>query len=72
MSEALSEGHGCRRHREAEDMKALFEEEPVKKRSRGGRLVCCPFLLLAGTVVAGFISPDVGRQFGPITRDGWC
>lgn len=63
VSEALSEGTAAG-EREAEDMKALFEEEPVKKRSRGGfGLVLLSILFLAaGTVVAGFISPDVGRQ----------
>lgn len=67
VGEALSEGTAAG-EREAEDMKALFEEEPVKKRSFGGLgiLILLLLLLPAATFVAGFVSPDVGRQLDQV------
>ena len=49
--------------REAEDMRALFEEEPPKKRAGIGMLLILLIVLVApiATVIAGFVSPDVGR-----------
>lgn len=49
--------------READDMRALFEEEEPKK--KGGGLGLIVLLLVLGTgatAVAGFVSPDVGSQ----------
>lgn len=49
--------------READDMRALFEEEEPKK--KGSALGVIVFLLVLGigaTAVAGFVSPDVGQQ----------
>ena len=50
--------------REAEDMRALFEEEPPKQRAGVGLLVLLLILVVApiATVIAGFVSPDVGRR----------
>jgi septal ring-binding cell division protein DamX len=49
--------------READDMRALFEEEEPKKKSGGLGFIVLLLVLGAGaTAVAGFVSPDVGSQ----------
>lgn len=49
--------------READDMRALFEEEEPKKKSAGLGFIVLLLVLGAGvTAVAGFVSPDVGSQ----------
>ena len=49
--------------REAEDMRALFEDEPSKKKRGGlGLILAALVLLVMATVVAAMVSPEVGRQ----------
>ena len=49
--------------READDMRALFEEEEPNKKSGGLGFIALLLLLGVGvTAVAGFVSPDVGSQ----------
>jgi hypothetical protein len=49
--------------READDMRALFEEEEPKKKGVGlGFVVLLLVLGVCATAVAGFVSPDVGMQ----------
>ena len=49
--------------READDMRALFEEEESKKKSGGlGFIVLLLVLGVGVTAVAGFVSPEVGSQ----------
>jgi hypothetical protein len=49
--------------READDMRALFEEEEPKKKSGGlGFIVLLLALGVGTTAIAGFVSPEVGSQ----------
>jgi septal ring-binding cell division protein DamX len=49
--------------READDMRALFEEEEPKKKSGGlGFIILLLVLGVGATAIAGFVSPDVGSQ----------
>jgi hypothetical protein len=49
--------------READDMRALFEEEEPKKKSGGlGFIILLLALGVGATAVAGFVSPEVGSQ----------
>ena len=49
--------------READDMRALFEEEESKKKSGGlGFIMLLLVLGIGATAIAGFVSPDVGGQ----------
>lgn len=49
--------------READDMRALFEEEEPKKKSGGlGFIVLLLVLGVGATAIAGFVSPQVGSQ----------
>ena len=49
--------------READDMRALFEEEePSQKRSGLGLFTLLIVLGVGAIFVAGFVSPDIGKQ----------
>jgi hypothetical protein len=49
--------------READDMRALFEEEDPKKKSGGLGFIALLLVLGVGaTAIAGFVSPEVGSQ----------
>jgi hypothetical protein len=63
VSDALGEATEAG-EREAEDMRALFEEDDPSKKRGSGLLWVVAVLVLAvvATAVAGFVSPDVGRQ----------
>ena len=63
VSDALGEATEAG-EREAEDMRALFEEDAAPKKRGGGLLWAIAVFVLAllATTVAGFVSPDVGRQ----------
>lgn len=63
VSDALGEATEAG-EREAEDMRALFEEDAAPKKRGGGLLWAIAVFVLAllATAVAGFVSPDVGRQ----------
>ena len=63
VSDALGEATEAG-EREAEDMRALFEEDAAPKK-RGGSLlwVVAVFVMaVLATAIAGLVSPDVGRQ----------
>ncbi len=63
VSDALGEATEAG-EREAEDMRALFEEDAAPKKRGGGLLWAIAVLVCAvlATAIAGFVSPDVGRQ----------
>ena len=63
VSDALGEATEAG-EREAEDMRALFEEDAAPIKRGGGLLWAIAVFVLAmfATVVAGFVSPEVGRQ----------
>lgn len=63
VSDALGEATEAG-EREAEDMRALFEEDNAPKKRGGGLLWAIAVFVsaLLATAVAGFVSPDVGRQ----------
>ncbi len=63
VSDALGEATEAG-EREAEDMRALFEEDAAPKKRGGGLLWVIAIVVLAAlaTAIAGFVSPDVGRQ----------
>ena len=49
--------------READDMRALFEEEEPKKKGSGlGLLLLLVVLGVGATAITGFVNPDVGQQ----------
>ena len=55
--------------READDMRALFEEEaPEKKRGGLGAILLLVLGLGVATFVAGFVSPEVGQQLDRVLR----
>lgn len=63
VNEALGEGSEAG-EREAEDMRALFEEDVAPKK-KGGFLILMAGVLILGvlaTGIAGFVSPEVGQQ----------
>lgn len=63
VSDALGEASEAG-EREAEDMRALFEEETAPKKKGGMLFLVLGTLVLVAlaTLIAGFVSPDVGRQ----------
>ena len=69
VAHALSEGTDAG-EREAEDIRALFEDEPQKKSKKiGFRLIMTLVLVLGiGTGIAGFVSPEVGQQLDRILQ----
>ena len=69
VAHALSEGTDAG-EREAEDIRALFEDEPQKKSKKiGFRLIMTLGLVLGiGTGIAGFVSPEVGQQLDRILQ----
>ena len=49
--------------READDMRALFEEEEsTQKRGKLGPILLIMIVLVLGTSMAGFVSPEIGQQ----------
>ena len=49
--------------READDMRALFEEEEsTQKRGKLGPILLIMIVLVVGTIMAGFVSPEIGKQ----------
>jgi hypothetical protein len=49
--------------READDMRALFEEEEsTQKRGKLGPILLIMIVSVGGTIMAGFVSPEVGQQ----------
>ncbi|MBU24606.1 MAG: hypothetical protein CMD99_01055 [Gammaproteobacteria bacterium] len=49
--------------READDMRALFEEEELsQKRGRLGPILLIAMVAICGTTMAGFVSPEIGQQ----------
>ena len=49
--------------READDMRALFEEEEsTQKRGKLGPILLIMIVVILGTVMAGFVSPEIGQQ----------
>ena len=49
--------------READDMRALFEEEePTQKRGKLGPILFFMVVVILGTIMAGFVSPEIGQQ----------
>lgn len=63
VEEALGEATEAG-EREAEDMRALFEEDAPPKKRGGGLLLAAAVVTLAvlATAVTGFVNPEVGRQ----------
>ena len=49
--------------READDMRALFEEEEsTQKRGKLGPVLLIMIVLTGGTAMSGFVSPEIGQQ----------
>ncbi|HBX27230.1 MAG TPA: hypothetical protein DEF72_07350 [Gammaproteobacteria bacterium] len=49
--------------READDMRALFEEEEsTQKRGKLGPVLLIMIVVIGGTIMAGFVSPEIGQK----------